>query len=182
MDQNNNITQAENLDQKLKLLIENAGAPTIVKDSLLKELKDKGATVKVMDKIIQAFNTEKDILALTVNSITNLKSQLSEGSNNAQSPQPAQQAAPAPRPQQPAQPQQNQPTAQTQPKADNTTQAVANTNVQDQGTPQPQQQVNNNAQPQAESTENAKDEEELNDLLTQLKELQAKQKNQAGAN
>ncbi|MBN1374312.1 hypothetical protein JW962_03220 [Candidatus Dojkabacteria bacterium] len=65
------------LSQKLLLLIRNAGAPQMVKDSLVTEVENKGPNAEVMDKIIQAFQTEKDILNLTINSIENLKKQVS---------------------------------------------------------------------------------------------------------
>ena len=71
---------ADSTVQKLKLLVNNAGAPQMVKDSLLQEIDQKGATPEVMDRVIQSFETEKDILTLTINSVTNLKKQVTEGS------------------------------------------------------------------------------------------------------
>lgn len=98
---------ADSTVQKLKLLVNNAGAPQMVKDSLLQEIDQKGATPEVMDRIIQSFETEKDILTLTINSVTNLKKQVTEGSM----PQDASQVvtppplmSPTPQPEVPQQP------------------------------------------------------------------------------
>lgn len=76
------------LTDRLKTLINNVGAPQIVKDSLLKEVDEKGAVPEVMDRIIQSLQTEIDILNLTITTITNHKQELMNGGVTAQPPMP----------------------------------------------------------------------------------------------
>lgn len=65
------------LASKLKLLINNVGAPKMVQETLIKEIDANGPTPTVIDKIIQALRTEADIMKLTIDSVTNLKAQIS---------------------------------------------------------------------------------------------------------
>jgi len=138
---------ANNTVQKLKLLINNAGAPQMVKDSLLQEIDQKGATPDVMDRVIQSFETEKDILVLTINSVTNLKKQVAEGV----APESAQLTTPPPLINPAPQPSYLNPTTAEVP--------------QPQMTPPPA--------PTSTSDDVKKKQEELEKLLEELKALQA---------
>lgn len=142
--------------QKLKLLVNNAGAPQMVKDSLLQEIDQKGATPEVMDRVIQSFETEKDILSLTINSVTNLKKQLTEGVLNNDSSQvvtPPPLMSPTPQP---------SPVPQT---------VTASAPVAPQ---QPTQPLPTTPAPRTTTSDDVKKkQEELEKLLEELKSLQA---------
>lgn len=148
----NDTATTDSTVQKLKLLVNNAGAPQMVKDSLLQEIDQKGATPEVMDRIIQSFETEKDILTLTINSVTNLKKQVTEGAmqqdvSQAITPPPLMSPT-----QQPEVPQQ---------------QVTASA-------PVPPQTQFTTAQPTATTSDDVKKkQEELEKLLEELKSLQA---------
>ncbi|HOU76209.1 MAG TPA: hypothetical protein PK957_03750 [Candidatus Dojkabacteria bacterium] len=136
---------ANNTVQKLKLLINNTGAPQMVKDSLLQEIDQKGATPEVMDRVIQSFETEKDILVLTINSVTNLKKQVTEGGST----EPTQLTTPPPLVNPTPQPIYSNPSQLLQP------------------------QMTTPTTPTPSSDEVKKKQEELEKLLEELKALQA---------
>jgi len=153
------------LKQKLKLLVNNVGAPQIVKDSLIKEIEVAGATASTMNKIVQALETEKDIITLTISSVNNLKTQ--SGPNT--STQPSKKVAPAVTPANttPSVSPQLATPAPTRTPSQPASTPVANTNyVADQA----------NTQTGTNNTSSKAEKEELDKLVKELRQLQSNKK------